>query len=228
MTALTARRPSVALRLLAIPVVAVALTAGVWVAGGVISNDFRLSVALTTVWFGICGAACLVVAWRVPALRLPVLATYVLVAGAIGGYLGLTTLRDRVVDETVVTGVRPSAPAPAAAAASRAQNVELLSGRFRSGEHRTTGTASVVRLADGRRFLTLTSFSTSPGPDLRVRLVPGDSQDGAASAAVDLGALKGKRGSHQYRIPRGARVAGRSVVIWCRAFSAPFGSARLA
>jgi hypothetical protein len=61
-----------------------------------------------------------------------------------------------------------------------------------------------------------------------VRLVPGDSQDGGAAGAVDLGALKGNRGNQQYRIPGDVRVAGNSVVIWCRAFSAPFGSARLA
>jgi hypothetical protein len=229
MTALTARRPSAALRLLVIPVVGATMAAGVWVAGGVITNDFRVSVALTTVWFGVCGAACLIVALRAPALRLVVLAAYVVVAGAIGGYLGLTTLRDRVVDERVVTGVpRHGGPAPDAPPAPQPRNVELLSGRFRSGEHATTGKASIVRLADGRRFLTLTSFSTSPGPDLRVRLVPGDSQDGGAAGAVDLGALKGNRGSQQYRVPRDARVSGRSVVIWCRAFSAPFGSARLA
>jgi Electron transfer DM13 len=228
MTALTTRRPSAALRMLVIRVVAATLAAGVWVAGGVISNDFRLSVALTTVWFGVCGVACLTVALRLPAFRLPVLATYVVVAGAIGGYLGLTTLRDRVVDETLVTGVpRQADPASEAPAAAQRRNVELLSGRFRSGEHATAGKASIIRLADGRRFLTLTSFSTSPGPDLRVRLVPGDSQNGGAAGAADLGALKGNRGNQQYRIPRNARVNGRSVVIWCRAFSAPFGSARL-
>jgi Electron transfer DM13 len=229
MPLLAARRPSAVLRLLVVFVVAATLAAGVWVAGGLITDDFRLSIALTTAWFAIAGAGCLIVAVRVPALRLPVLATYVVVAGAIGSYLGLTTLRDRVVDETVVTSVpRQSEPAPEAGAAPRPQNAELLRGRFRSGEHATTGMAAIVRLADGRRFLTLTSFSTSPGPDLRVRLVRGDSQDGGAAGAVDLGALKGNRGDQQYRIPRGVVVAGRSVVIWCRAFSAPFGSARLA
>jgi hypothetical protein len=222
MPRLAARRPSASLRLLSFLVVASTLAAGVWVAGGLITNDFRLSIALTTAWFAIAGAGCLIVAVRVPALRLPVLASFVVVAGAIGGFLGLTTLRDRVVDETVVTGVpRQSQPS------ARPQNTELLRGRFRSGEHATTGAAAIVQLADGRRYLTLSSFSTSPGPDLRVRLVPGDSQDGGAAEAVDLGALKGNRGNQQYRIPRDVEVAGRSVVIWCRAFSAPFGSARL-
>ena len=80
---------------------------------------------------------------------------------------------------------------------------------------------------DGRRYLTLTSFSTSPGPDLRVRLVPGDSFDGGSEGAIDLGALKGNRGNQQYAVPRGTDVSAHTVVIWCRAFSAPFGSATL-
>ena len=63
-----------------------------------------------------------------------------------------------------------------------------------------------MRLPDGRRYLTLRGFSTAPGPDLRVRLVPGGGDDGAAHGNLDLGALKGNRGDQQYRIPaRGPR-----------------------
>ena len=62
---------------------------------------------------------------------------------------------------------------------------------------------------------------------MRVRLAPDGSFDGGADGAVDLGALKGNRGDQQYAIPRGVDVARRTVVIWCRAFSVPFGSARL-
>jgi hypothetical protein len=163
-------------------------------------------------------------AWRAPATRVPVLGTYLLTAGIVGTLLALTTLRDRVVHERVVRGapatvVRARDATPAA--------VELARGRFRSREHATTGTAAIVRLPDGRRFVTLTSFETSPGPDLRVRLTRGDALDGGAGGTIDLGALKGNRGDQQYTIPAGAAVAGRTVLIWCRAFSAPFGSARL-
>jgi hypothetical protein len=215
--------------LLAIPAVAVVFLFGVWVAGGVISKDFKTSMALTAAWFLLSGAACLLVAWRSRALRVAVLGTYVLTAGAVGAYLGLTTLRDRVVHERVVTAALATAagkPAPAAGRSAPAA-VEVARGRFRSHEHATTGEAAIVRLAAGRRFLTLTSFETSPGPDLRVRLAPGGSFDGGADGAVDLGALKGNRGDQQYAIPRDVDAAGGTVVIWCRAFSAPFGSARL-
>jgi Electron transfer DM13 len=215
--------------LLAIPTVAVVFVFGVWVAGGVISNDFKTSMALTAAWFLFSGAACLLVAWRSRALRVAVLGTYVVVAGAVGAYLGLTTLQDRVVHERVVTAAPATAagaPAPAAGTSAPAA-VEVARGRFRSHEHATTGEAAIVRLADGRRFLTLTSFETSPGPDLRVRLTPGGSFDGGTDGAVDLGALKGNRGDQQYAIPHRVDAAGGTVVIWCRAFSAPFGSARL-
>jgi hypothetical protein len=211
-------------RLLSIPAVAAVVLLGVWVAGGVVSNDFKTSMALTAAWFLLSGAACLLVARRARALRVVVLGTYVITAGAVGAFLGLTTLRDRVAHERVVTATPATQtaagePAPAA--------VEVARGRFSSHEHATTGEAAIVRLADGRRFLTLTSFETSPGPDLRVRLVPDGSFDGAADGAVDLGALKGNRGDQQYAIAAGVDIERRTVVIWCHAFSAPFGSARL-
>ena len=136
-------------------------------------------------------------------LRVPVLLGYT---------LALVPAARRVVEERVVTAPRHGAPASARALRRRAAPRRSL---------------SAARLADGRRFATLTGFATSPGPDLRVRLVPGDSAAGDAAGTVDLGALKGNRGDQQYAIPAGVRVAGRTLLIWCRAFSAPFGSARL-
>src|SRR5919206_84823 len=62
--------------------------------------------------------ACLAVAvtWR--SVRVPVLAGFLVSAGAIGGYLALTTLRDRVVHERVVVG-RPAAAVKTDVAARR-------------------------------------------------------------------------------------------------------------
>ena len=195
------------LQLAVVPVVAALVVLGVWVAGGLVTDDFRGSVALTTIWLILAGAICLFAALR------------------------SRTLRDRVVSERVVTGVEVEAAAPSVrespAAAPKPKNVRLARGRFTSGEHATRGTATIVRLVNGRRYLTLTSFSTSPGPDLRVRLASSRTLDGGAADAVDLGALKGNRGDQQYRLPAGVNLHGRAVVIWCRAFSARFGSAAL-
>lgn len=187
----------------------VVVAAGVWIAGGVVTDDYRTSMALTAVWLLASAATAFVIGRRLRPIRAGVWAGYVLAAAAIAVYLGATALRDRVVDEQVVTGV------------------PVTRGDFVSREHSTTGTAAIVRLPDGRRFLTLTAFETSAGPDLRVRLVPGAGYDGGAGGAIDLGALKGNRGDQQYELPGDARVRDTTVVIWCRAFSAPFGSAQL-
>lgn len=228
---LPARRTRrVATQIAVVPVVAAVVALGVWVSGGVITDDFRGSVALTAIWLTVAAAACVLVASRNRRLRIPIVASYLVTAGAIGVFLASTTLRDRVVSERVVTGVEPTALVPPVRAGSvpqRRQNVRLARGGFTSGEHTTRGVATVVRLVDGRRFLTLTSFSTSPGPDLRVRLASSRTLDGGASDAVDLGPLKGNRGDQQYRLPPSAGLSGRAVVIWCRAFSARFGSAVL-
>ena len=204
-----------AARWLVLPTVAVAFVAGVWVAGGVITNSFRASMALVAIWYAAAGIGVLVLGRRRRSLRAPAWTGYALTAAAVGAFLAWTTLRDRVVHERVLVGVpvtqvarAPERPAPAV--------VTLRRGRFVSGEHATRGVASLLRKRDGRRFVTLTGFDTSPGPDLRVRVGPDD---------VDLGALKGNRGDQQYEIPRGTAV--NSVEIWCRAFSATFGSAQL-
>jgi hypothetical protein len=204
------------LRWLASPFVAATFVLGVWVAGGVITDSFKASMALTVLWGALFGAACLVVALKSPALRMPVLGAFLVSAAAVGGYLAWTTLRDRVVHEQVVTAVAGTG------------NVQLAAGSFESVEHDSNGRAAVVRLRAGGRKLTLTRFSTSPGPDLRVRIAPGDTSNGGASGARDLGALKGNKGNQQYDIPAGVDLARyRSVVIWCRAFSAAFAKANL-
>ena len=186
------------LRWLALPTAAALFVLGVWVAGGVITDSFRASMALVALWYALAGAAALAVGLRRRALRAPLWTGYAVAAVAVGGFLAWTTLRDRVVHERLTVGVT------------------LARGRFTSGEHTTRGVAAIVRARDGRRFVTLRGFDTSPGPDLRVRVTPGN---------VDLGALKGNRGNQQYELPPGRDVA--KVVIWCRAFSAEFGSAEL-
>ena len=164
-----------------------------WVAGGVVTDDFRISMGLTGLWFVAALAAAY--AARGP-YRLPLLAGVGVAAIAIGGYLAATTLRDRVVDERVIAG-------PVVAR-----------GDIVGVEHASRGDAAIVRRGDGRHVLTLTSFSTAAGPDLRVRV------DGR-----DLGGLKGNIGDQQYVLPRGLRP--RVVMIWCRAFSAEFARAQL-
>jgi hypothetical protein len=196
---------------------AITTVAGVFIAGGVITNDFRLSMALTAAWYLAAGVASVASFKAGRSSGIPILAGYLVAAAATGGYLAATTLVDKTVHERVVTGTPASEmPASPAQPERKPRNVEESRGTFTSGEHTTTGTARVIRLASGRRVLTLTSFETAAGPDLRVRV--GDD---------DLGALKGNRGDQQYDLPDDFKPRNQTVRIWCRAFSALFGSAQL-
>ena len=211
-------RSSVAwpLQLLAALAVVVVLLAGIWMSGGVITNDFRVATALTAVWMGIAAAACLAIALRSRGLRLPVIVAYLLTAVVAGGYLGRSQLIDDKANERVVK-VTP-------------RNVLLKRGSFESVAHAAEGTATTIRTAADARVLTLTNFDVSNGPDLRVYLVAGPARDESQiDDFKDLGALKGNQGNQQYELPSGLDLERYStVVIWCRAFSVNFARAPLA
>jgi Electron transfer DM13 len=111
--------------------------------------------------------------------------------------------------------------------------VELALGEFASLEHATTGTALVLELVDGRRFLRLQDLETSNGPDLRVYLSSVPASDDwyvyDDEEFVDLGGLKGNLGSSNYAIPASVDLGDfETAVIWCRRFSVGFGVATLA
>lgn len=142
---------------------------------------------------------------------------------------------------TVPAGQRTPAPAiaapvtpPGAAAPAIPKPVQptrLASGSFVDGEHATTGTASILELPDGSRYVRLEGFSTSDGPDVQVWVT--DQQAGGDDWGkyddgryVELGALKGTDGNQNYEVPADADLSGlASVVIWCDRFNVAFGSA---
>lgn len=104
-------------------------------------------------------------------------------------------------------------------------------GDFRSLEHHTTGTALVLRLADGSIVVRLEGLDTSSGPDVHVTLSPTPSTAGDRGYGdyLDLGSLKGNHGNQNYAVPAGTDVSRfRSVVIWCKRFSVGFGVAAIA
>jgi hypothetical protein len=217
-----------AIRLLAVPAVVVLLLVGIWVAGGLITNDFGLAMVLTIVWMAIAGLACLALAWRWRGLRVPVIGAYLVTAAVVGIYLGRSMFLDSEVNEDVVTAAPPS-PAGEERRDGRPLNVLLSRGEFESVAHSASGTASTIRPARGGNVLTLTSFEVDNGPDLRVYLVAGPARDESeVDDFEDLGALKGSKGDQQYDIPPGLDLDRYStVVIWCRAFSVNFARAPL-
>jgi hypothetical protein len=203
-------------RYAAAPFVAVVTVAGVWIFGGLATNNFRASMALTAAWLLVAGAGAALVSWRSRPLRWIALPSFVVTALAVGGFLGWATFHDRVVHERVVDTRTAGA-------------TSLGRGMFVSGEHETTGRAEIVEVRRGERYLTITNLATSSGPDLRVYLTA-ESVGSASSAGdhVDLGALKGNIGDQQYELPLDVDVQRyRHVVIWCRAFSVEFGEAAL-
>jgi Electron transfer DM13 len=114
--------------------------------------------------------------------------------------------------------------------APRAPSI-LSSGEFRSLEHETSGTARILELANGRRFVRLDDLRTSSGPDLVVLLSETPAAQESWGAYDDgrtalLGSLKGNVGSQNYAIPSNVDPSRfRSVVIWCRRFTVGFGAA---
>nr|WP_228040643.1 DM13 domain-containing protein [Streptomyces chromofuscus] len=146
------------------------------------------------------------------------------------------------VDETVreAAPAAPAAPAgspeaPAPAPSRSAGPVTVARGELISHEHATTGTVSLLRLADGSHVLRLTDLNTSNGPDLRVWLTDAPVKEGAAGWRVfddgayeSLGRLKGNRGDQNYAVPAGVDPAAfTSVSIWCDRFDVSFGAAEL-
>lgn len=123
-------------------------------------------------------------------------------------------------------------PAPPPAEQGSDGPMTLAQGSFASLEHTTTGTALVIELEDGRRFLRLDGLETSSGPDLRVILTDQPLSDDwdvwDDGELVDLGPLKGNIGSSNYEIPTSVDLGDFvTAVIWCRRFSVGFGVAPL-
>lgn len=169
-----------------------------------------------------------------------------LVAGAVG--LALFQPWKLWVDDTVAeaaptvaatveppattTGSRPAPTTPAAPAAPEL----LASGSFVSHEHETTGSVRVLGLPGGRRVLRIEDLDTSNGPDLKVWLTDAPVRAGRAGwfvfddgRYVDLGRLKGNRGSQNYDLPAAVDLRElSSLSIWCDRFNVSFGAVRLA
>jgi electron transfer DM13 len=106
-------------------------------------------------------------------------------------------------------------------------NTMALMGNFidaGDGFHKAEGIAKVINLADGRTFLRLENLKATNGPDLYVYLSVGKD----ASDIVNLGRLKGNIGNQNYEIPARTDLSKyNTILIWCKAFSTLFGSAKL-
>lgn len=92
------------------------------------------------------------------------------------------------------------------------------------GFHKADGIAKIISFANSRTFLRLENLKTTNGPDLYVYLSVGKD----TSDILNLGRLKGNIGNQNYEIPTGTDLSKyNTVLIWCKAFSTLFGSAKL-
>ena len=139
------------------------------------------------------------------------------------------------VNEPAPQSMSEPAPQPARPLDLPVGPTVLAQGSFISHEHPTTGTVKLLRLTDGSMVVRLEDLSTSEGPKLQVVLsdapvIPGSAgyhvfDDGRY---VDLGPLKGNKGSANYPVPAGTDIQGlSSVSIWCDRFDVSFGAASL-
>ncbi|PYO67420.1 MAG: hypothetical protein DMD69_10325 [Gemmatimonadetes bacterium] len=158
--------------------------------------------------------------------RIITISTAVVAVGAWYAFRPERLFVNKTVNETFPAGSQAQAAVPAAP-------TTLATGRFHTNAHETKGTATVYRIADGRRILRLEQFETSNGPDVHVYLVAAADvqQDATVKTAgfVDLGSIKGNRGDQNYDVPADVDLAKyRAATIWCRRFSVNFGTAPLA
>ncbi|SDS28810.1 Electron transfer DM13 [Streptomyces sp. 2114.2] len=177
-----------------------------------------------------------------------------LALAVVGGTLGLYWFQpwklwqDETVDEALpgavttasppgaVTTSPPPAAAPAPSPTRDAGPRTVAGGELVSHEHSTSGTAQLVRLTDGSHVVRLENLDTSNGPDVHVWLTDAPVKEGKAGwhlfddgEYVDLGKLKGNKGSQNYVVPADVDPSRySSVSVWCDRFNVSFGAAELA
>jgi electron transfer DM13 len=108
----------------------------------------------------------------------------------------------------------------------------LAKGEFHNADKAGKGTATVYKLANGKRVLRLSNFATDNGPDLHVRLIAADDAKDTASVAktdsLEVAKLKGNKGNQNYELSEKVDLDKYRVVsIWCNRFSVNFAAAPL-
>ena len=133
--------------------------------------------------------------------------------------------------EKLWINLRVSEPAPFAA---NSDSQPFYTGLLTGKAHPTSGRASIYQMPDGKRYLRLTDFTTSNGPDVHVVLAQSGDQNLTKDlvkgklTSVELGPLKANQGDQNYDLPDSADPNRYdAVVIYCERFHAVFGVAKL-
>lgn len=122
----------------------------------------------------------------------------------------------------------------AAPFAASSEPQPIFTGKLEGKIHQTGGRATIYKAADGKRYLRLSDFTTSNGPDVHVVLVRAEDKQLEQEIVkgeldrVELGALKGNQGDQNYDLPAAVDLNKyQAVAIYCERFHALFGVAKL-
>lgn len=206
----------------------VAIGAGSFFLQRDVAGNVRDALLLSLVWAALVSGAALLYARGRDGLTRPLIAGLALgaVVGAVAFYFA--SVRDKTVDEDIVTAAKPADAAtaeaglagdpPAAPAAAPAGNVALADGMFSGVDgHDGSGIATVVQTSGGERQLTFTDFDVDPGAKVEVWLTSGPDE---TKDKIELGGLKGNVGNQQYAVPPDADLKRYShVVLYCTPFT---------
>jgi len=159
---------------------------------------------------------------------LPKPVKYVLFALLISvvGFVGLNLWNDRDTIN-IEQGNEPTAERVAEIKQEEPEAIQRQGSFSGLNNYSAAGAVKIVEV-DGVQTLAFDeSFDTQNGPDLKVYLSENNVQSGEdLGEFVSLGSIKSRTGEQVYTLPDNVDDF-KSVVIWCRAFSAAFGAADL-
>ena len=152
-----------------------------------------------------------------------------------------TTEGSGTTDEETATTTTAAPPATEEATTTpttrppQARPVALATGALMDADsfHKGSGQVTLYRLEDGTNLVRMEDISVTNGPQLHVLLAPipsVDSRDDLQAAGyIDLGPLKGNKGSQNYEVPPDYQIPEEmTVVIYCVPFHVVFATAPLA
>jgi len=147
-------------------------------------------------------------------MKKAIIGVLVLLAIGLGYYLISPLFRNIKVDEAVPVGDVASTVAEISTAPAPLVGTP---------GHSAEGTARIVTVG-GKNYVRYENFKTINGPDLFIYL----SKDLVAKESVNIGRLKATEGNVNYEIPADINPKDYPyVLVWCRAFSVLFNSAKV-
>jgi len=145
----------------------------------------------------------------------------------VGGVTGLLLVNSMNKGAATATVNEESTREASPAVAQPVMPVMTYTGQFVDGDavHSGEGGMTITETKDGAVLAFDDNFKTSEGPDLFVYLSSNAADQGLGDY-VSLGTLQSISGAQAYALPTNYKEY-KTVVVWCREFSATFATAQL-